>query len=103
LIEIRRLIWAFALGTPWWAVLVTLASYLLPEGWGVQSWWGPCLLVALFAASVWGCYWGWGKHERQLVAREGKPVSLPNWTVKWIAAAMVIGIAFLVYHVMRTT
>jgi hypothetical protein len=59
-------------------------------------------MVALFAIAVWGCYWAQGKAERELVAQEGRPLQLPNWSIKWFALAILAGVASTVYYVVKT-
>lgn len=103
MIDGKRLFWALVAGVPWSAVLFGMASVVLPRGWGLQTWWGPYVMGLLFAIAVWGCYWAWGKHEQQLAAQGGRPVQLPNWTIKWFALALALLVGALAYYVVKTT
>ena len=68
---IGRLIFAAILAGPWWVVLLAIADYLLPHGWGVAHWWGTCLMVGLYVLALALCNWGLIVHERILAAKRG--------------------------------
>jgi hypothetical protein len=64
-----RVVLGAALGYLWGTVIIIILGHLLPQGWGVKTWWGPYLIGVIFLSAVGLCYWALVVHERILIAK----------------------------------
>ena len=68
--KLFRLFFAAGLAAAWWGIIVAILGKILPQGWGVETWWGRILFPGIYVAAVVGCYWAWGRHEKELEDRQ---------------------------------
>jgi len=99
---IGRLVLALAIAGPWWVIVLAILTYFfLGPSWAA-NWWGPYVFGATYMLVFSLCYKGLIIHERKLLEQGGRPVRLPDWSIKWVVAGIVVFIAGCVIYAMHS-